>query len=217
MPRTYKPKPGGKTYKKYDKLIMEQALQELEYNSLKMVAQKYNISKSVLHRHKNRIMKPHGGQTAISFEIEEYIVHYLNMSAEWGYPLDTIDLKYIVKMYLDTLGITVNVFKNNFPGPDWVALFLRRHKDKISTRICQNIKRSRAAISPETIEQYFKELKKSLEGVATANILNYDETNLADDPGRKKVIVRRGCKYPERVKYHSKGAVSLMMAGSADG
>lgn len=86
MPRTYKPKPGGKTYKKYDKLIMEQALQELEYNSLKMVAQKYNISKSVLHRHKNQIMKPHGRQTVLSIEIEKYIVHYLNLSADWGYP-----------------------------------------------------------------------------------------------------------------------------------
>ncbi|KAH9643384.1 hypothetical protein HF086_015498, partial [Spodoptera exigua] len=59
--------------------------------------------------------------------------------------------------------------------------------------------------------------KKSLQDVPTANIINHDETNLTDDPGRKKVIVRRRCKYPERVLNHSKGSVSIMMAGTAEG
>lgn len=40
---------------------------------------------------------------------------------------------------------------------------------------------------------------------------------MADDPGRKQVIVKRGCKYPERVMNHTKGSVSIMMAASADG
>ncbi|CAB3222392.1 unnamed protein product [Arctia plantaginis] len=89
------------------------------------------------------------------------------------------------------------------PGPDFVAGFLRRHQDKISVRISQNIKRSRASVSPEIIESYFDELMISLEGVPFANIINYDETNLSDDPGKRKVITKRGVKYPERVMNHS--------------
>ncbi|XP_073954289.1 uncharacterized protein [Choristoneura fumiferana] len=162
-------------------------------------------------------MKPHGRPTALSEEEELYIVENLNVCGDWGYPLDTTDLRHIIKMYLDSLNIKHKLFKNNFPGKDYANAFLKRHADKISQRICQNIKRSRAAISSDKIKTYFGELEKSLENVPIANIINYDETNLTDDPGRKKVIVRRGCKYPERIVNHSKGSTSVMMAATADG
>lgn len=47
--------------------------------------------------------------------------------------------------------------------------------------------------------------------------MNYDETNLTDDPGAKKCVFKRGTKYPERVLNSSKSAVSLMFAGTASG
>ncbi|CAG4957952.1 unnamed protein product [Parnassius apollo] len=119
----------------------------------------------------------------------EYIIQYINVCAEWGYPLNSLDFRYIVKI----------------------------HKDKISQRICQNIKRSRAAVSAEIITKYFEELQISLADVPAANIVNYDETNLADDPGRRKLITKRSTKYPERVMNHTKASVSLMIAGSAEG
>lgn len=84
-------------------------------------------------------------------------------------------------------------FKNNCPGPDFVVSFLKCHKKVLSTRLCQNIKRSRAAVSPDTINNYFDELEKELKDVPPSNIINYDETNLCDDPGRKKLIFKRGC------------------------
>ncbi|KAF0748682.1 jerky protein-like [Aphis craccivora] len=49
------------------------------------------------------------------------------------------------------------------------------------------------------------------------NIYNYDETNLTDNPGQKKVIVKRGSKYPERICNTSKVSISLMMCGNAAG
>uniref|UniRef100_A0A6P7GGA8 Uncharacterized protein LOC114342172 isoform X2 n=1 Tax=Diabrotica virgifera virgifera TaxID=50390 RepID=A0A6P7GGA8_DIAVI len=33
-----------------------------------------------------------------------------------------------------------------------------------------------------------------MEGVLSHSVINYDETNMTDDPGRKKVVVRRGCR-----------------------
>lgn len=218
MPRTYKPS-QNKNYKKYDQSLIQLALQE--YNSttksLSKVSEQYKIPKSVLHRHNRFIMKKQGGQTALSIEEEEYLIEYINLCSEWGYPLETFDLRIIIKSYLDRLGTNVKKFKNNMPGPDYVKSFIKRHCDKITSRLCQNIKRSRAAVSPEIIEQYFNELEKSLQDIPLSNIINYDETNLTDDPGRKKVLVRRSTKYPERVMNHTKGSTSLMMAAAADG
>ena len=130
---------------------------------------------------------------------------------------DALDLRYIVKAYLDKLGRTVRKFKNNLPGPEFVAGFLKRHKSQISQRYSQNIKKKRAEVSPETIRDYFKELEISLGDINPSNVINYDETNLTDDPGRKKIITKRGTKYPERVMNSSKSSVSLMMAATADG
>lgn len=94
---------------------------------------------------------------------------------------------------------------------------MKRHSDKISKRISENIKRVRAEVSPATIKAYHEELQKSLNGLLPSHIINYDETNLTDDPGRKQVLTRRGTKYPERVLNHSKVSTSIVMAGTADG
>ena len=42
-------------------------------------------------------------------------------------------------------------------------------------------------------------------------------TNLTDDPGCKRIIAKRGCKYPERVINSAKSSVSLLVCGSASG
>ena len=151
-----------------------------------------------------------------SEEEERQIVGHLLKCADFGMPLNNIDMQLVVKGYLTKIDRTVDRFRNNTPGDDWCSSFTKRHP-MLSERMCQNIKRARAKVDPEQVKQYFENLKKVVEGVPPANILNYDETNLADDPGRKKCIFRRGVKYPERVINHSKGNISLMFAGSATG
>lgn len=218
MPRVYKPS-RKKNYKKYDTTLIEKALQE--YNSTSQsflqISRKYEIPKSVLHRHNTFVMKKQGGQTVLSQAEEDYLVRYINVCSEWGYPMEPIDFRLIIKSYLDKIGIQVQKFRNNMPGPDFMSCFLKRHKNKISSRLSQNIKISRAAVSPEIINEYFEELEKSLEEIPPSNIINYDETNLTDDPGRKRVLVKRSAKYPERVMNHTKGSTSIMMAAAADG
>ena len=53
--------------------------------------------------------------------------------------------------------------------------------------------------------------------VEPSNIFNYNETNLKDDPGVKKVIVYRGMHSVERKVEHSKQSKSIMFCGSATG
>ncbi|XP_050547672.1 uncharacterized protein LOC126909299 [Daktulosphaira vitifoliae] len=117
-----------------------------------------------------------------------------------------------VKFHLDQLGCTVRKFKDNRPGPDWAKSFLKRHKTSLTLRMCQNIKRNRADIN-----SFFDNFSKTVEGVPPSNIINYDETNLSDDPGRKKIICKRGTKYPERIMNQTKCSTTVMFAAAADG
>lgn len=111
--------------------------------------------------------------------------------AEWGFPLDRTDLRYVVKNYLDKLGRVVPSFNDNLPGDDWVTGFIDRQSEELKERFATNIKRNRANISRPIVDDFYDNLGPELEGVPDSNIFNYDETNLSDDPGSKKVIVKR--------------------------
>jgi hypothetical protein len=97
-------------------------------------------------------------------------------------------------------------FVINLPGPDFVKGFLKRHKN-LTVRQVNLIKRGRAAVSHEIVNAFFDNFYKMAAGVPPENIHNYDETNLKENPGGKKGIVKRGSKYPEEVGDYSKSAV----------
>nr|CAH7727746.1 unnamed protein product [Callosobruchus chinensis] len=135
---------------------------------------------------------------------------------EYGFPLNELDLRYIVKTYLTRQGRTVQCFCNNVPGRDWVKSFLNRHP-QLTVKFSSNIKRNRAQIDEQIITDYIENLKEGVKDVSPDKIYNYDETCMSDDPGRKKVICRRGCKYPERIMNSTKSNISVMFCGNANG
>ena len=218
MPRKWKAKVGGKKRKKYEKRAIQKAINAIKRGmSIRNAEKKIHISKSVLDRHMQTPSIQLKGLMALNGEVEEHLVKRLITCGEWGYPMDTFDLRLIVKSYLDKQGLQINKFKNNMPGKDWARSFLKQHKSKLAERMCQNIKRNRAAVSPSIIEKYFENLSDTIKDIPPSHILNYDETNLTDDPGRKKVIMKRGTKYPERIMNSTKSATFMMYAGCADG
>lgn len=122
-----------------------------------------------------------------------------------------------VQKYLQKSGRRVRQLKNgNTLGDDWVSLFLKRHPS-LSVRISQNVKLVRTSTTGETFQQYIAKLKESLDGVPLTHIYNFDESNLSDEFGRQKVIVKRGSKYPEVACNHSKVAYIIMICGNAAG
>lgn len=123
--------------------------------------------------------------------------------------------RFLVKSYLDALGRRT-IFKGNFPGYDWGASFLKRHP-VLRTRVAENMKRARAKVSPEIVTKFFENLKPNIEGIPPENIMNYDESAFVNDPGKEKVLVRRGTKYPAKITEHSRVSVSVMVAGTASG
>lgn len=83
--------------------------------------------------------------------------------------MDIYDLQLLVKNNFDKLG------RN------------KRHKNEITNRKCENIKRSRARVSKEIIEEYFANLSEALNEICTTHIIIYDKTNLMT--GRKKFLL----------------------------
>lgn len=219
MPRVYKPDPHGKRYRKYDDEVIQKAKDAVGGGmSIRKAASEYRIPYTVLQRRiKNRQIKKQGGQTVLSQNEESLLVEKLQVCAEWGYPLDLYGLRLIIKGYLDRQGRTVSKFKDNLPGKEFATGFMRRHKENLAVRLCQNIKRSRARVSPDIINEYFDNIEETLKDIPASHIVNYDETNLSNDPGRSKIITKRGCKYPERIINQTKAAVSLMFAVAGNG
>lgn len=166
----------------------------------------------------NKKQESSGHPTLFAKTIELVFVTFLNLVSLWGFPFDEMDLRYLAKGYLDEKRIEMPQLRENLPGVDWVKNFLRRHKGKLSSRTASNIHRKRAAVTPAMLDEFFTNAHVDLSQVPPENIINYDETNLTDDPGASKFIFKRGTKYPERiVNNNPKAAISLMFAGSASG
>ncbi|XP_050398247.1 uncharacterized protein LOC130010689 [Patella vulgata] len=220
MPRRYTPKPESRKLCQYSAESLQTAIVACERGILsqRKACEQFGIPRGTLqNRLAGRFNKQHGGQTVFDSEEELIFAEYLTLLSTWGFPLDAFDFRCIVKSYLDKCKRTEKRFKNNLPSSDWVNCFVKRHKGRLTSRFCQNIKVKRAEVSAESLNQYFDNLEASLADVPSSNILNYDETNLTDDPGKKKCIFRRGSKYPERIMNSTKSSTSLMFTATASG
>lgn len=186
--------------------------------SYRKAEKKFGVPKSSIQRKvKNLQQNPYGRPTVFSQDEEKVISQCLALTADWGFPLTIFDVRCVVKKYLDKKGVVESRFKDNFPGSKWAKGFLARQCNELKKRMCTNIKRARAAITPEAIEAYFEELNISLKDVPPEAIINFDETSMQDNPGQTKVIVKRKCKHPERVMDFSKSNFSVMFSGTASG
>ncbi|KAK4327537.1 hypothetical protein Pmani_002018 [Petrolisthes manimaculis] len=150
-------------------------------------------------------------------EEETIIVQHAAVLGHFGYVFDVYELRLFVKSFLDKAQRNAPQFKDNMPGEEWALSFIKRHSDVLSTHVCQNISWKRAAVGVEAVEKFFTNLSTNLQGVPPQNIVNYDETNLTDDPKSKTMLFRKSIKHPEKVMNTSKSSVSIMFACSAAG
>ena len=61
-----------------------------------------------------------GRSPVLTKDEEEHIVVALEQFGKTGWPCDRLDLKFIVRSYLDSMGKQTR-FKNNVPWEDWPA------------------------------------------------------------------------------------------------
>lgn len=170
------------------------------------------IMDNVCGKHNSKVV---GRPTQLTPVEEKVFVDLISLMGEYNFPLTKRYLRDMVKNYLDKK--RDSVFVDNRPGYKWVRLFLKRHKAQLVTRVPTNIRRSRAEVSPAQIRDYFANLEREVEGVFPSHIFNYDETNLRDDPGAEQCLFKKGIRYPEQVKDHSKTAFSVMFCCAGSG
>lgn len=219
MVRNQKRAVGARKYKDFSQQQLEKAVEAVKSGmSLRKAQDKFGVPRCSINR---KIKGKHSGKVGRPYVLSDMdqkkLATCVSAAGDWGFPLTLYDIRLIVKVYLDRCGKREPRFKGNLPGREFVMSFLQRHKNILSNKMCQNIKRSRAKVDQETINQYFDELNTSMADVPPHLIINYDETNITDDPGRKKVVVRRGCRHPERIIDHSKSSTSVMFAAAGDG
>lgn len=220
MARKHKRIAGSRSYADYLPETLEKSLEEIANGSLSIRAasNQYKIPFGTLYnKFKGKHGRKPGRPPVFSHEEEQAILQAAAKCGDWGFPLTLFDMRMMAKYYLDRKGVVITRFQNNIPGADWAYNLLERHKNAYGQRVATNIKRSRAAVSKETLEQFFDNIENVIKNLPSSNIFNYDESNLADDPGKKKCLYRRGVKYPEKVMNHSKSSTTIMVCGSADG
>ncbi|XP_056642634.1 uncharacterized protein LOC130449025 [Diorhabda sublineata] len=169
---------------------------------------RYTIPRSTIKNKRKETYTKNVERVRIFSDEEEHVFeqHQLKLNRikmpDYGFPLVEIDFGYAVKSYLDKKGGHIS--------------FLKRHEN-LTLRISSNIKKVRAEVHVSLIENYIDNLKEEVEDVHPNNIFKYDETNLTDDPGNKKVIWKEGAKYVDNICNLSKSATSILMPGNAAG
>uniref|UniRef100_A0A6P7H532 Uncharacterized protein LOC114347107 n=1 Tax=Diabrotica virgifera virgifera TaxID=50390 RepID=A0A6P7H532_DIAVI len=180
MPRRIRKKLGARQYVNYSETMLERAVEAVRGGLSSRQAERFKVPRrTILNKIKRTHVSSIGHPLTLTKIEERHLVDVVIASAEYGAPLTSLEIRMLVKQYLDARGTRVVYFSNNnLPSCDWVKAFLSRHKHILTQRHCQNVKRSRAANTEEIIEGYFNNLKITLENIEPQNILNYDETNL---------------------------------------
>ena len=134
MPRNYRPKPGSISYKRCDQKDIDKAISAVKRGMSYRKAEKaYGVPKNQIHRRiKNPDTKSPGGQPVLDTTLEDHIASRLVTCSDWGFPLDALDLRYLVKGYLDKRGLVEPRFKQNMPGTEWVTTFMKRQEQTLS-------------------------------------------------------------------------------------
>lgn len=217
MVRNYVKKVGGRRYRQFNETNMQDAIAAVRSGmSRKAASIKYKVSRTTLSE---RISGKHaskvGHPTVLTKEEESLISETLGTVSEWGYPMTSSDIASVISGFVNKQGRNVQIWKDNRPGYDFVKSFAIRNNLRV--RLATNIKLNRASVGQSAIREFFTNIEPHLVNAPCRNIYNYDETNITDDPGSKRVLVPRGMKRVERIKEHSRTSVSMMMCGTADG
>ncbi len=130
-----------------------------------------------LNRNAPEEMPVLGRPVELSAEVEKALVKCLIQCGEYQYPMRKSDLQNLVQAYCVENNIETR-WKNHRPAREWCRLFLKRWNHEVKLRRPTNIKRSRARVSPQIIQDFFARAGPNLEGIPASHIINYDETNL---------------------------------------
>ena len=91
---------------------------------------------------------------------EKNLAELVDVVVKWGYPLGGFEIKMMVKNFLNTKGEVLAVVPNNKPGDRWLKVFATRCQ--MSARAASNIRRARAMISQDVVNEFLTSLLRAL-------------------------------------------------------
>jgi hypothetical protein len=215
--------PGTRRYgtkSRYTTEELNKILNEINEGKIseRAASKKYNIPRNTLrNKRSGHHSKKVGRPTVFSEEEELSFVNHILALGDLGMPISLYDVRCIVKSYLDSQKRKVIQFRDNMPGWDWGHSFYERYKGILKNVFEKNIRLKRAQVNEDVLKSFFENLEKEIQDVPASNIFNYDETGFHDDPGRKKLLFRRHCRNPERIRNATKSCFTTLFCGSADG
>lgn len=213
------------TYTEMDMLEAMHLVVEKKYSIKKAAKTLTDVKKHVVPRTtlNDRLLKDDppalpafGRPVELPKPVEKAIVDCLKMCGEFQYPMRKTDLQNLVQSYCVQNSIKTR-WRDERPAREWCKLFLKRWSKEVKLRRPRNIKRSRSKVSPAIVKEFFEHLTPNIQGIPPTHIVNYDETNLQDDPGAELAFFGGGTKYCEQSRNSSKTAVSVMFACTASG
>ena len=85
-----------------------------------MEQNRYRICRGTLQNKLHGAYSKNPGHPTLLSEAEEALFEEMLVSlSAYGFPLDILDLRLVVKAYLDRKGVTMKQIPDNTPGVDW--------------------------------------------------------------------------------------------------
>ncbi|KAJ8963604.1 hypothetical protein NQ314_005504 [Rhamnusium bicolor] len=132
MPRKYQRQLGSRRYADYTAETLKNCLNEIRSGDIshRKAEQKYKIPRrTILNKLKGRHSKKPGKQPIFTSNEEQSFVECLISLGKYGFPINSRELRHIIKNYLNRCGRVVKIFQNNLPGQDWIKAFIARHPE----------------------------------------------------------------------------------------
>ncbi len=143
--RNYKRKLGARNYAtSYTPEQLRKAIDacKVKKMSYRKASKQFNIPYgTLLNKCKNKHSGKVGTPLRLTDECEAFLLQAIDLLAEWKVPLQQLDIRLLVKDYLDRKGVNDTKFKDNCPGEDWMKGFIRRHN--LTQRLADNVKPAR--------------------------------------------------------------------------
>lgn len=216
-----------RNYKKkgdvYSPDVLTKAISEVvnEKKSIRTVAEKYKISKSVLARKIiDPVAKKRGRKVALSLKHEQELSKHLNILAKWGFPLSKEDVKNVVREFVEQQELSTP-FRNNKPGDDWFRNFCRRNDLCLKRLEALEKSQRQNTFDPFLVYGFYDVVEKKIEELNLQNkpkhIWNLDESGFSSDPRNVKGVTSKGQKVHRTIMGSGKDNTTVMACCSAAG
>lgn len=137
----------------------------------------------------------------MKIEEEKYLVDLIITLQDYGELSTCHDVLRYATEFVDIMNLKSR-FKNGEPTRDWYYGFLKRWKKKLKVMNSTKLEKVRADVTSNTVDEWFAKLHMVLSKLDLFNkphqLFNCDESGFRDDPGKKKVVVSRDTKYPNK-------------------